>query len=294
LAGIGRLDSDHGRILDDAKAGVASDAPQAIAPAPLGAQEPRAASDITPDQREPNGEEGRPLGPMRLRPSTLRTASVDGNADGLVDPENLDDAIATTVHQICPTGRLVDPGRAIALHNLSAAYVTAALEWARRYTGIATQPTVSGYALPLPRDAIGSRERLTQPHHDYPAIDIGVPVGTPVYAITNARVIAASDNSGSCGGTVMLAGDDGATYTYCHLSAVDVVAGTRTSAGSPLGTSGGLPGARGAGNSTGPHLHFGVRVNGVDMCPQAMLLAIAESSTVQINLLTRLGCTTPG
>ena len=293
LAAIGKVDSDHGRIDATVIDRVGRAAPEMVGP-PLDGISGRAlVRDTDRGELDHDNVYDRAIGPMRLLPSAWRAIGIDGNDDGVADPQNAHDAIATTVRQICPDGTLDDIRAAIARHDPSATYVGEVVEWARRYTGIATQPTVAGYALPLPRTAIGGRDRLTQPHHDYPAIDIGVPVGTPVYAITSGRVVAASDDSGRCGGTVIVAGDDGATYTYCHLSNVAVTTSARVDAGASLGASGGQPGTRGAGTSTGPHLHIAVRVNGIDVCPHAMLLAIFDGSPVRIDQLRAGGCTAP-
>ena len=41
------------------------------------------------------------------------------------------------------------------------------------------------------------------------------PTGTPLYAVTNG-VVVSTPTSGRCGIGVVLNGDDGAQYTYCH------------------------------------------------------------------------------
>ena len=40
---------------------------------------------------------------------------------------------------------------------------------------------------------------LTRPHHDYPAIDLPVPVGTPVRSVTAGTVVEVSRDAGGCG-----------------------------------------------------------------------------------------------
>ncbi|MFG2132641.1 peptidoglycan DD-metalloendopeptidase family protein [Streptomyces sp. NPDC048751] len=83
--------------------------------------------------------------------------------------------------------------------------------------------------------------------------DFAVPIGTPVRAVGEGRVV-----SVSCGGAfgieVVLEHDGGYYTQYAHLAAVTVDQGDRVATGQWIGQSGTT------GNSTGPHLHFEVRV----------------------------------
>ncbi len=62
-----------------------------------------------------------------------------------------------------------------------------------------------------------------------------------------------------CGRGVNLTGNDGAVYTYCHFSAWTVSSGQTVSAGQHIGSTGNT------GNSTGPHLHFGIRTGSTNV-----------------------------
>jgi peptidoglycan hydrolase-like protein with peptidoglycan-binding domain len=128
-----------------------------------------------------------------------------------------------------------------------------------------------GYALPLAKSAL-PRSEYDDPHHDYPAIDLPVPTGTRVYATRGGTATRVSGSS--CGYGYVVSGSDGATYTYCHLSSFSAGNGSTVSAGQLLGYSGNT------GNSTGPHLHFAIKYGGVSRCPQRMLLAIYDGTTV--------------
>ncbi|MFE9440618.1 M23 family metallopeptidase [Streptomyces sp. NPDC006602] len=83
--------------------------------------------------------------------------------------------------------------------------------------------------------------------------DFAVPIGTPVRAVGEGRVVKVS-----CGGPfgieVVLQHAGGYFTQYAHLAAVTVDQGERVSPGQWVGQSGTT------GNSTGPHLHFEVRV----------------------------------
>ena len=123
------------------------------------------------------------------------------------------------------------------------------------------------FSLPLPRGAL-PRSEYDDPHHDYPAIDLPVPTGTVAYAV-RAGTVARVDDS-SCGRGINLTGTDGAIYTYCHLSAWSVSSGATVTAGQQIGLTGNT------GNSTGPHLHFGIRTGSTRRCPQPFLLALYD------------------
>jgi murein DD-endopeptidase MepM/ murein hydrolase activator NlpD len=129
-----------------------------------------------------------------------------------------------------------------------------------------------------------ARTAYASPHHDYPAVDLPVPVGTPVHVIRGGTV-ASGGPSGLCGLGVVVEATDGGRYVYCHLSRVDVPAGSSVATGSVLGLSGNT------GHSTGPHLHVGVSSAGTSRCPQALLLAVYDGGAVPApSALPASGC----
>lgn len=146
---------------------------------------------------------------------------------------------------------------------------------------------VSGdYALPLERRWYDENPHwFTKTHHDYPAADIPVPVGTPLYAVTNG-VVVGTPTTGRCGVGVIFNGDDGAQYTYCHgqPGTQTVTMGDRVAVGQHL-----LDSAS-TGNSTGPHLHFAIRTNGAARCPQPFFVAIANGEPLAPYALPTSGC----
>ncbi len=129
------------------------------------------------------------------------------------------------------------------------------------------------HALPIPR-ASAPRSEYDDPHHDYPAIDLQVPTGTDVFAVTGGSAFPIGGTTSSCGLGVQVDGADGAEYRYCHLSARAMSGRITVEAGAKLGDSGNT------GNSTGPHLHVQIRFGGALRCPQAMLLAIYDGASV--------------
>lgn len=89
--------------------------------------------------------------------------------------------------------------------------------------------------------------------HRHTGQDFAVPVGTPVRSVGTGRVLKVS--CGGAFGIQVVIEHAGGYYTqYAHLAAVAVDQGDRVDAGQWIGQSGST------GNSTGPHLHFEVRV----------------------------------
>lgn len=146
---------------------------------------------------------------------------------------------------------------------------------------------ISGeYALPLERRWYDEHpDWFTKPHHDYPAADLPVPTGTPVFTVA-AGVIVSTPTQGDCGIGVVINGDDGAQYTYCHglPGSHTVATGDHVETGQPLMHS------ASTGNSTGPHLHFAIRVDGQPRCPQPFFVAIANGSAIAPIELPTSGC----
>ncbi len=112
--------------------------------------------------------------------------------------------------------------------------------------------------------------RITATFHDWQyflkmgriheGIDIAVNVGTPVIATMSGKVVQAG-NYGAWGNMVMLQNGPW-EIIVAHLSQVDVKLAQELSARSVLGRSGNT------GFSTGPHVHYEVRYNGMPIDPQ--------------------------
>lgn len=97
--------------------------------------------------------------------------------------------------------------------------------------------------------------RKTQGLHGHNAIDIGAPIGTPVYASADGRVILArySGWNGGYGNYFIIAHSNGTQTVYAHCTKIYVSVGQRVEKGEVVGTVGST------GRSTGSHLHFEVR-----------------------------------
>ncbi len=90
--------------------------------------------------------------------------------------------------------------------------------------------------------------------------DYAAPVGTPTYAAAAGTVIIAGW-SDSAGNWVVIDHGGGLTTKYMHHSRILVSAGQTVEKGQQIGEVGST------GQSTGPHLHFQVEVNGVAVNP---------------------------
>jgi murein DD-endopeptidase MepM/ murein hydrolase activator NlpD len=88
-------------------------------------------------------------------------------------------------------------------------------------------------------------------------VDIANAIGTPIYAVSDGVVIDVGPTAGY-GALVKLRHFDGTVTLYGHINSWNVSVGERVFAGDQIATIGNR------GNSTGPHLHLEVLVNGTD------------------------------
>ena len=95
-------------------------------------------------------------------------------------------------------------------------------------------------------------------------IDIVASYGTPVKAADGGQVVQAG-YFGGYGYSVMLYHGGGFTTWYAHLSSINVSMGQSVQRGQVIGLVGST------GWTTGPHLHFEVRINGAAQDPRAYL-----------------------
>lgn len=119
-------------------------------------------------------------------------------------------------------------------------------------------PVAPGYRV---SSGFGPRERPTKgASKDHKGVDIGVPIGTPVYASEEGVVTHAEWQRGY-GNVIYIKHANGVETRYGHLSQFNVKPGQIVKKGQQIALSGNT------GVSTGPHLHFEWRQNGTAYNP---------------------------
>jgi len=110
-----------------------------------------------------------------------------------------------------------------------------------------------------PRHGVAGRA-----HEFHTGLDIAAPTGTPVRAASSG-VVRSAGSDGNYGNAVVIDHGNGVTTRYAHNSALKVSVGQQVRAGDEIAAVGST------GRSTGPHLHFEVRVKGEHVDPRAWL-----------------------
>lgn len=99
---------------------------------------------------------------------------------------------------------------------------------------------------------------------NHKGMDFAAPTGTPIYAAAGGTVVSAS-YSGAAGNMITISHGNGLSTIYMHCHTMYVTAGQTVSKGQNIGLVGTT------GNSTGPHLHFQVMLNGTPVNPRNYL-----------------------
>jgi murein DD-endopeptidase MepM/ murein hydrolase activator NlpD len=137
-----------------------------------------------------------------------------------------------------------------------------------------TRPLWSGAFLrPVPGPVAGPFGRRSvingRPKSPHSGVDLKAPRGTPVKAANNGRVVLTAEHFFS-GKSVVIDHGGGVLSMYFHLQEVLVEDERGVDKGEIIG----LVGA--TGRSTGPHLHWGVRMNGARVNPMQLLALSGE------------------
>jgi murein DD-endopeptidase MepM/ murein hydrolase activator NlpD len=257
--------------------------------APLLAAQLDAESGWNPRAVSPVGAQGL----AQFMPDTWVGEGLDGDGDGVRDPFNPADAIASQASFMCKLLAAVTADSILAGDRLDLALAAynAGLGAVRRHDGVPPYPETQGYVRRIrvlmatyadpaaSAPGAGPPGTWTRPitgpitsHYGqrwgrlHAGTDFAAPIGTPVYAASNGTVLAAGPASGY-GRLVKLAHPGGTTTVYGHLSRETVTVGQAVQVGQLIGYSGN------EGRSTGPHLHFEVRPGDRPVDPVAFYAA---------------------
>jgi hypothetical protein len=181
LAGIGRVESNHGRFGGATLNADGTSTPRILGPA-LDGVHFAFIRDTDNGLYDGDRTTDRAIGPMQFIPSTWRSYAADGNGDGIEDPFNINDAALAAAHYLCVAGGNLrtDAGQrqAVLAYNHSDSYVAEVLALAHAYaTGIpvadipmpgittgAIPPPSGDYAAPAaPGPAIGAQDGTVAP-----------------------------------------------------------------------------------------------------------------------------------
>ena len=127
-----------------------------------------------------------------------------------------------------------------------------------------------GFAWPIPgynviTSYFGKRNSPTAGASSYhKGLDIGAPIGTPVKAAASG-IVTFAGFKGSYGYLLVISHGNGTETYYGHCSKLYASVGQNVSQGEVVAAVGNT------GNSTGPHLHLEIRINGVAYNPQNYL-----------------------
>ncbi|MCW2781722.1 MAG: hypothetical protein JWR35_2171 [Marmoricola sp.] len=160
LAGIGRVESDHGRYGGSQLATDGVARPPIIGLALDGHDGVRAIPDSDNGKWDHDSTWDHAVGPMQFLPSTWRAVARDGNGDGVEDPNNIFDAALGTAAYLCSgSGSVLTPtgmAAAILRYNHSDYYVALVMAFERGYrSGV--------FSIPSPPPPPGSDQAAAKP-----------------------------------------------------------------------------------------------------------------------------------
>jgi membrane-bound lytic murein transglycosylase B len=175
----------------------------------------------------------RAVGPLQFIPSTWRTFGVDGDGDGVADPQDVEDAAATAAAYLCYGGRdLSRPSTlraAVLAYNASAAYEALVLTYQKRYAALGLDRGISVVGLSTVVSAAGA-----------PVAGLALGETKPSTTVAPARRHAATKPTATSGGatrTAAAAGTSAGTTTGTRAGTPAAGSSTGSSAGPSDGTS---------------------------------------------------------
>jgi membrane-bound lytic murein transglycosylase B len=153
LAGIGRIESHHGTGQGGALEANGDIVPPILGPALDGTNGTQATPAVDAGRRTGDPKWDHAVGPMQFIGSTWAKWGVDGNGDGVANPNNVYDASLSTAHYLCTAAADLDTPAGLRAayfsYNHSDAYVTDALAAAASYEAADAAGTVPALS-PVP------------------------------------------------------------------------------------------------------------------------------------------------
>jgi membrane-bound lytic murein transglycosylase B len=181
LAGIGRVESDHGRFAGAVLHSDGLSTPRIIG-IPLNGHGTAMIADTDGGRLDGDPVYDRAVGPMQFIPSTWAGWGVDANGDGVKDPFNIFDAAAAAADYLCAAGGNLSTTRgqvqAILSYNYSFDYVSLVMGVERIYaSGV-------GITVPVLPTSIDGKQGRAKYRPTLPPVDPGAPRGVPDPAAT--------------------------------------------------------------------------------------------------------------
>jgi len=115
------------------------------------------------------------------------------------------------------------------------------------------------------RVGVVSAEFGTRGGRPHEGLDVAADRGEAIYAASSGTVIYAGSSMSGYGNALIVQHDDRTTTLYAHATRLFALRGATVSRGAQIATVGST------GRSTGPHLHFEVRVGETPIDPRSVL-----------------------
>jgi membrane-bound lytic murein transglycosylase B len=214
LAGIGRVESNHGRFGGATLNPDGTSTPKIMGP-PLNGAGFAFIRDTDGGAFDGDASYDRAVGPMQFIPSTWRAYGADADGSGTADPFNVNDAALAAAHYLCVAGGNLrtDAGQrnAVMAYNHSDSYVNEVLALAHAYANgipVADIPLVGNTTAPVPAvGAFGTARYADGPANPGPAM--GAHDMTPAYGPTTGA--SADGGQPSASGSAPAADSSGGT-----------------------------------------------------------------------------------
>src|SRR5690606_36881618 len=236
-------------------------------------------------------------GPMQCTGATWEVFGVDGDGDGVANVWDEDDAIFSAANMLRQTldRNGGDLRKAVLRYNRSGTYANQVLARAEAYAQPQTSDSAPGMGKlmfpppapykPVPTSNFGMRRHpITGEIMPHTGTDYGAAPGTPVIAAAWGTVTRGEWAGGY--GTLVEIDHNGFSTRYAHLSRIDVARGQIVAPGQVFGAVGST------GDSTGPQLHFEVRVKAKPVDPMTVLskeVPVVKKQEQNQNILPFLG-----